>query len=41
MHYYIIEEDIDMVINEWDNEWRILAITQEMSETTAEEEARK
>jgi hypothetical protein len=39
MHYCITEGDIDMVISEWDDEWRIPAITQEVPERTTEEEA--
>ena len=39
MHYCIIEGDIDMVISEWDDEWRISAITQEALERTIQEEA--
>jgi hypothetical protein len=39
MHYCIIEGDIDMVINEWDDEWRIPSLTQDLSEKTAKEEA--
>jgi hypothetical protein len=30
-----------MVINEWDDEWKTLALTQEMPKTTIEEEARQ
>jgi hypothetical protein len=39
MHYCITEGDIDMVIGEWDDEWRIPAITQELLERTTKEEA--
>jgi hypothetical protein len=39
MCYCIIEGDIDMVISEWDDEWNILILTQDLSEKTAEEEA--
>jgi hypothetical protein len=39
MRYCITEGDIDMVISEWPEEWRIPAITQEVSERTTEEEA--
>jgi hypothetical protein len=39
MCYYITEVDIDMVINEWDDEWRIPVLTQELPERTVEEEA--
>jgi hypothetical protein len=39
MCYCITEGDIDMVINEWADEWRIPAITQEVPERTTEEEA--
>jgi len=38
MCYCIIEGDIDMVISEWVDEWRIPTISQEVSERTAEEE---
>jgi len=41
MYYCITKGDIDMVISEWDNEWRILAITQEVPERTTEEEAKQ
>jgi hypothetical protein len=30
MRYYIIEGDVDMVISEWLDKWRIQAITREM-----------
>jgi hypothetical protein len=39
MHYCITEGDIDMVISEWPDEWRIPTITKEVSERTTEEEA--
>jgi hypothetical protein len=39
MHYCITEGDINMVIKEWDDEWRILAITQDLPKRTAEEQA--
>jgi hypothetical protein len=39
MRYCIIEGDIDMVISEWYDEWRIPVLTQKFSERTAEEEA--
>jgi hypothetical protein len=39
MHYYIIEGDIDMVISEWPDEWRIPSITWEVPERTTEGEA--
>jgi hypothetical protein len=39
MHYCITEGDIDMVINEWDDEWKIPVLTQEFPERTTEEEA--
>ena len=39
MCYYITEGDIDMVISEWPDEWRIPAITQEVPEKKTEEEA--
>jgi hypothetical protein len=31
MRYCITEGDIDMVISEWDDEWRIPVLTQELS----------
>ena len=37
--YYIIEDNIDMVISEWTNEWRIPTITREVLETIAKREA--
>jgi hypothetical protein len=39
MCYCITEGDIDMVINEWPDEWRIPTITREVPETTTEGEA--
>jgi hypothetical protein len=39
MCYCITEGDIDMVINEWPDEWRIPAITREVPERTTEGEA--
>jgi hypothetical protein len=39
MCYCIIEGDIDMVISEWPDEWRIPAINREVPERTTEEEA--
>ena len=39
MHYCIIEGDIDMVIREWPNEWRIPSISQEVPERKIEGEA--
>jgi hypothetical protein len=39
MRYCITEGDIDMVINEWPDEWKIPSITQEVSERTTEGEA--
>jgi hypothetical protein len=39
MLYYIKEGDIDMVTNEWTDEWRIPTITHEVLETTTEGEA--
>jgi hypothetical protein len=39
MHYCITEGDIDMVISEWSDEWRIPTITGEVPETTTEGEA--
>jgi hypothetical protein len=40
MRYCITEGDIDMVIKDWEDEWRILVLTQEFSKRTVEEEAR-
>jgi hypothetical protein len=34
MHYYITKGDIDMIINECPDEWRIPAITREIPEKT-------
>jgi hypothetical protein len=39
MCYCIIEGDINMVISEWPDEWRIPTINQEVPEITVEEEA--
>jgi hypothetical protein len=39
MHYFITEGDINMVISEWPDEWRIPTINQEVPERTVEEEA--
>jgi hypothetical protein len=39
MHYCIIEGDIDMVISEWDDEWRIPTITHDFPKRKIEEEA--
>jgi hypothetical protein len=41
MRYFIIEGDINMVINEWPDEWRIQAITLEVPETTTEGEVKQ
>jgi hypothetical protein len=38
MRYCIIEGDIDMVINEWDDEWKTPILTQEILERIGEEE---
>jgi hypothetical protein len=38
MHYCITKCDIDMVINEWPDEWRIPAITREVPEKIVEGE---
>jgi hypothetical protein len=38
MCYYITEGDIDMVISEWPDEWRIPTITREVLETTTKGE---
>ena len=38
MHYCIIEGDIDMVIKDWDDEWKIPFLTQDLPEITGEEE---
>jgi hypothetical protein len=40
MCYYIIEGEIDMVINKWLDEWRIPSINREVTKITAEEEAK-
>jgi hypothetical protein len=40
MCYCITKGDIDMVISEWPDEWRIPSITQEVPERTMEEEAK-
>jgi hypothetical protein len=37
MRYCITEGDIDMIINEWDNEWKTVVLTQEFLERTTEE----
>jgi hypothetical protein len=39
MHYCITEGDIDMVISEWPDEWRIPAIPREVLEQIAGGEA--
>jgi hypothetical protein len=39
MRYCITEGDIDMVISEWDDEWRIPSIPQEVPEGLVEGEA--
>jgi hypothetical protein len=39
MRYCITEGDIDMVISEWDDEWKTPILTQEIPERTTEEEA--
>jgi hypothetical protein len=39
MRYCITEGDIDMVINEWPDKWKIPAITQEVSERTTKGQA--
>jgi hypothetical protein len=39
MHYCITEGDIDMVINEWPNAWRIPSIPQEVPKGPAKGEA--
>jgi hypothetical protein len=38
MHHYITEGDIDMVINEFLDEWKIPSITREVPERTTERE---
>jgi hypothetical protein len=38
MHYCITKGDIDMIINECPDEWKITAITQEVLERTSKEE---
>jgi hypothetical protein len=39
MHYCIIEGDIDMVISEWPEEWRIPSIPREVPKQSVEGEA--
>jgi hypothetical protein len=39
MRYCITEGDIDMVIKDWEDEWRIPVLTQDLPERTTEEEA--
>jgi hypothetical protein len=39
MCYYITEGDIDMVIKDWEDEWKILVLAQEFMERTTKEEA--
>jgi hypothetical protein len=39
MRYCIIEGNIDMVIKDWEDEWKIPVLTQEFSERTVEKEA--
>jgi hypothetical protein len=41
MHYCITSGDTDMVINEWDDGWRIPSITQKVSKRAGEEEAER
>jgi hypothetical protein len=41
MRYCITVGDIDMVIKDWEDEWKILVLTQDLLERTAEEEARQ
>ena len=36
MHYCITEGDIDMVISEWDDEWKIPVLTQDMPDRKIE-----
>jgi hypothetical protein len=36
MRYYIIEGDIDMLISEWPDKWRIPTIPREVSGQTIE-----
>jgi hypothetical protein len=39
IHYYIKEGDIDMVIKDWEDEWKIPVLTRDLSERTVEEVA--
>jgi hypothetical protein len=39
MRYCITEGDIDMVIKDWEDEWKIPVLTQDLPERTTEEEA--
>jgi hypothetical protein len=39
MRYCITEGDIDLVIKDWEDEWRIPSLTQDLTEKTIEEEA--
>jgi hypothetical protein len=39
MHYCIMEGDIDMVIKDWEGEWKIPILTLDLSERTTDEEA--
>jgi hypothetical protein len=41
MHYCITEGDIDMIINEWPDEWRIPTIPREVPGQTTEEGLRR
>jgi hypothetical protein len=36
MHYYVTEGDINMIIKEWPDEWRIPTIPREVSGQTTE-----
>jgi hypothetical protein len=38
MHYCIMEGDIDMVIKDWEDEWKIPILTQDIPTKTTEEE---
>jgi hypothetical protein len=41
LHYYIMKGDIDMVIGDWEDDWKIPFLTQDLLERTAEEEERQ
>jgi hypothetical protein len=39
MRYCITKGDIDIVVKDWEDEWRIPSLTQELLDRTTEEEA--